>query len=203
MLTQCLLLCWVVMHGLRRYLFGVVASLVSSLCFGDWMSFSCTVTVGAAGEGGKPRIRGIVTQVPSAPGLFGHAIDLGSVVAWSSGVAGSSHTLYQVCWRSGVWCCEPFGYGPYCLHPSGCPMDISAVGLSVECTLQKVTLDSVGEVTYQAVGQSGNFTVAQVALVRARIFLALMFGGFSFYLRYVRSVVLVGRLRGMSLLGTC
>ena len=112
------------------------------------------------------------------PGLFGHAIDLGSVVAWSSGVAGSSHTLYQVCWRSGVWCCKPFGYGPYCLHPSGCPMDISAVGLSVECTLQKVTLDSVGEVHYQAVGQSGNFTVAQVALVRARIFLALMFGFF-------------------------
>ena len=141
------------MHGLRRYLFGVVASLFSSLCFGDWMSFSCTVTVGAAGEGGKPRIRGIVTQVPSAPGFFGHAIDLGSVVAWSSGVAGSSHTLYQVCWRSGVWCCKPFGYGPYCLHPSGCPMDISAVGLSVECTLQKVTLDSV-------------------------VFLALMFGGF-------------------------
>ena len=48
-------------------------------------------------------------------------------------------------------------------------MEISAVGLSVECTLQKVTLDSVGEVYYQAVGQSGNFTVAQVALVRARI----------------------------------
>ena len=112
------------MHGLRRYLFGVVASLVSSLCFGDWMSFSCTVTVGAAGEGGKPRIRGIVTQVPSAPGFFGHAIDLGSVVA-------------------------------------------------------------------------------QVAFVRARIFLALMFGGFSFYLRYVRSVVLVSRLRGMSLFRTC
>ena len=81
-------------------------------------------------------------------------------------------------------------------------MEISAVGLSVECTLQKVTLDSVGEVTYQAVGQSGNFTVAQVASVRARIFLALMFGGF-FCLRYVRSVVLVGRLRGISLLGTC
>jgi hypothetical protein len=69
--------------------------------------------------------------------------------------AGSSHTLYQVCWRRGVWCCEPFGYGPYCLHPSGCPMEISAVGLSVECTLQKVTLDSV-------------------------VFLALMFGGFLF-----------------------
>ena len=117
--------------------------------------------------------------------------------------AGSSHTLYQVCWRRGVWCCEPFGYGPYCLHPSGCPMEISAVGLSVECTLQKVTLDSVGEVTYQTVGQSGNFTVAQVAFVRARIFLALMFGGFSFYLRYVRSVVLVSRLRGMSLFRTC
>ena len=81
-------------------------------------------------------------------------------------------------------------------------MDISAVGLSVECTLQKVTLDSVGEVHYQAVGQSGNFTVAQVALVRARIFLSLMFG-FFFYLRYARGVVLVGRLRGMSLLGTC
>jgi hypothetical protein len=82
-------------------------------------------------------------------------------------------------------------------------MEISAVGLSVECTLQKVTLDSVGEVTYQTVGQSGNFTVAQVAFVRARIFLALMFGGFSFYLRYVRSVVLVSRLRGMSLFRTC
>ena len=62
---------------------------------------------------------------------------------------------------------------------------ISAVGLSVECTLQKVTLDSVGEVHYQAVGQSGNFTVAQVALVRARIFLSLMLGIF-FLLRHER-----------------
>ena len=35
-----------------------------------------------------------------------------------------------------------------------------------------------GALSLQAVGQSGSFTVAQVALVRARIFLALLFGIF-------------------------
>ena len=35
-----------------------------------------------------------------------------------------------------------------------------------------------GALSLQAVGQSGNFTTAQVALVRARIFLALLFGIF-------------------------
>jgi len=77
-----------------------------------------------------PRIRDIVTQVLGTPGLLGHTIDLGSVVAWSSCVAESSNTSYQVCWRSWVWCCAPFGYGPYCLHSLGPKMEISAVGLS-------------------------------------------------------------------------
>ena len=56
-----------------------------------------------------------------------------------------------------VWCCEPFGYGPYCLHPSGRTMEILAVGLSVECTLQKVTLDSVGEVHLPGSGSVRKF----------------------------------------------
>jgi hypothetical protein len=111
-------------------LVGVVTSLVYSLCFGDWMSFSCTVTLGAAGKGGRPCIWHIATQVQGTPGVLGHTIDLGSVVAWYSWGAESSNTPYQVCRRSWVWCCKPFGYDPYHLQPSGHTMEISAVGLS-------------------------------------------------------------------------